>query len=68
VRGGCTLAQRALISLSGSRGVVLAMDEVVDVGVATVAAGRESYPLGESGPGGSTDLDILVLLKSQKPP
>jgi hypothetical protein len=41
------------------------MDEVVDVGVATVAAGRESYPLGESGPGGSTDLDILVLLKSQ---
>jgi hypothetical protein len=45
--------------------VVLAMDEVVDVGVATVAAGRESYPLGESGPGGSTDLDILVLLKSQ---
>jgi hypothetical protein len=40
-------------------------DQVVDVGDATVAAGRESYPLGESGPSGSADLDIPVLLKSQ---
>ena len=60
------LGEAKLISSGGTQGVVLTIDEVLELGVASVAPGAQVVATLRTGPqAGSTELDNLVLLKSQ---